>query len=127
MISEADLKRTIEDYLQLGQNQGRWVFLRLNAGDFIVQTHNHFGGRWGMASRRRIKGCPRGTADLEVIKGRFMEDGKRFGRPLIYFLELKSSKGKQTKEQQEFQKLVEMQGCSYFIIRSLEELVELIK
>ncbi len=58
-FSEAQLKKTVEDYLQYGANQGQWVFLRLNSGDFI-ETRGE--------TRRRIKGCPKGTADFLVIQ-----------------------------------------------------------
>ena len=44
----------------------------------------------------------------------------------LIFLELKGDKGKQRPEQKEFQKLVENQGASYFIIRSLEDLEEIL-
>ena len=57
-MSEADLKRTVEDYLQIGQNQGKWIFLRLNAGDFIEVRGN---------TRRRIKGCQRFSSLLSSL------------------------------------------------------------
>ena len=49
-ISEADLKRAVTDFLEIGQSQGRWVYLRLNTGDFIEVRGK---------TRRRVKGCPR--------------------------------------------------------------------
>lgn len=124
-MKEADLKRAVEDYLQYKQNAGELVFLRLNAGDFIEVRGN---------TRRRIKGCPKGTADFLVfMKSGEMVWGSRgttknplfqnLGRRLkLLFLELKSEKGTQSKEQKEFQEMVENQGASYFLIRSIEEM-----
>ena len=54
-IAESDLKYGVDEYLQYGKNAGRWLFFRLNAGDFIIQQGN---------SRRRIKGVPIGTAPI---------------------------------------------------------------
>ena len=63
---EKDLKRTVEDYLQYQQNQGKLVYLRLNAGDFIEVRGE---------TRRRVKGCPKGTADFLVLQNHvFYED-----------------------------------------------------
>ena len=105
--SEADLKRTVTDYLEYQQNAGKLLYFRLNAGDFIELRGN---------TRRRVKGCMAGTSDLEIIKD---------GKPI--FIELKSARGRQSPAQGSFQKLVESQGASYFIIRSIEELLEMFK
>uniref|UniRef100_A0A6H2A0C8 VRR-NUC domain-containing protein n=1 Tax=viral metagenome TaxID=1070528 RepID=A0A6H2A0C8_9ZZZZ len=104
-IKESNLKRQLEDYLQFQQNLGRLLFLRLNAGNFIELRGNN---------RRRIKGCPKGTADLLVLAG-----GK------VTFLELKSKRGKLTDAQVEFSRAAWEQGADYHIIRSLEEVREL--
>ena len=105
--SEADLKRTVTDYLEYQQNAGKLLYFRLNAGDFIELRGN---------TRRRVKGCMAGTSDLLVVK-----QGKAI------FLELKSDKGKQSPAQGAFQKLVQMQGTSYSIVRSLEELEKILR
>jgi len=116
-LKEADIKRAIDDFLQYGQNQGKWVFMRLNAGEFIEARGE---------TRRRIKGCPVGTADFEVIKD--PQSVNIFVRPFAFqvtraiFIEVKSLKGKQSKEQIAFQAMVEAQGAEYHIVRSVEEL-----
>lgn len=113
MMKEGELKLAIEEYLQYGQNQGKWMFLRLNAGDFIEVRGN---------TRRRIKGCPKGTADFFVLTS--FQCGLWIPRPM--FLELKSHTGKQTKEQKEFQEMVTVHCAGYYIIRSVEELMEIL-
>lgn len=112
-IREADVKRAVDDFLQYGQNQGKWVYLRLNSGDFIDVR----GG-----TRRRIKGCQKGTADFLVLtnNGRFDAWNKFYCIPI--FIEVKSPTGRQSKDQIVFQALVEAQGAEYHIIRSVEEL-----
>ena len=116
-------------YLDIGQNQGKWVYLRLNSGDFIEVRGK---------TRRRIKGCPKGTADFEVLRlatfqfSHAIRPGEDafttawFTYCKAVFLELKSTKGKQTKEQKDFQGMVEKQECQYFIIRSLDELIKVL-
>ena len=112
--SESDLKIAVSDYLEYGLNQGKWYFDRLNSGEVIVVAGE---------SRRRVKLCREGTADFLVIK-----PVKRSGVVIsqIIFLELKSGKGRSSPEQRAFKVLVESQGASYRIIKSLEELQEII-
>ena len=107
MTEEGTLKSTVENYLQVLENQGKLIFLRLNSGDFIEVRGN---------SRRRVKGCPAGTADFEIIVGE-----------CTIFLELKSKNGKQNKEQKLFERKVKSFGCEYHIIRSFEELENVLK
>ena len=126
-LTEGQLKRQVEDYLEFAQNQGKLVYLRLNAGDFIEVRGD---------TRRRIKGCQAGTADLMVIREIKLQLKKATRKfinelgfenvvtPEVIFLELKSAKGKQSDAQKEFQVLVEAQGCSYFLIRSIEKVME---
>ena len=104
--SEADLKRTVTDYLEYQQNAGKLLYFRLNAGDFIELRGN---------TRRRVKGCMAGTSDLEIIKD---------GKPI--FIELKSARGRISPTQNAFKILVEEQGASYSIVRSLEELEKIL-
>ena len=113
-ITEADLKRGVEDYLSIGQNQGKWIYLRLNSGDFIEVRGQ---------TRRRIRGCPKGTADFVVMKSCFENKNPWMPQTIVIFLELKSTKGKQTQEQRDFQKMAEAQGCEYYVIRSIDELI----
>lgn len=105
---EKDLKTAVEDYLQIKQNQGELYFDRLNSGDFIEVRGN---------TRRRIKGCRKGTADYFILRS----SGK-WGVPRLLFIELKGDKGRQSKEQKEFQHLIECQGAMYSVVKSVEDL-----
>ena len=106
-LTEAQIKRAVADFLEYGCNQGKWYSDRLQAGEFIEVRGK---------TRRRVKGCRAGTADFFVLKS---------GR--VIFLEIKSPKGKQRPEQATFQKLIESEDAYYFIIRSVEELAEILK
>lgn len=102
-MSEAALKRTVTDYLQYQMNLGELVFIRLNAGDFIEVRG---------ATRRRVKGAPKGCPDLLILKG---------GRTI--FVELKAVKGKVSLAQVEFAKAVTAQGAEWFEVRDFEGLL----
>jgi hypothetical protein len=108
-MKEADIKHAIAQYLQIGMNQGKWYSDRLNSGVAFVPC--------GVGSFRKIQLCREGTADFMVIEGL----NKYLKTSRVIFLEVKSETGKQSKVQKEFQKLVEAQGASYFIIRSVED------
>ena len=102
-LTEAQLKRQIEDYLDILQNQCKIVWLRLNAGD------NFRPGKEGKLYR--VKGCPKGTSDLCIIK-----DGKAI------FVELKSYKGKVTPEQYSFAERVQACGAQWYVVKLFQEL-----
>jgi len=123
-LSEAQVKRGVEDYLQYAMNQGKLWFCRLNAGDFIEVRGD---------TRRRIKGAPRGTADFIVIQGGQVHleyKGKQQGPTapvsFVTFIECKSTKGKLRKEQEEFAEQVRKLNCKYHIIRDADELPEVL-
>lgn len=103
-MKEADLKRQIEDWLTLQQNLGNLLWLRLNAGDFIEVRGE---------TRRRVKGCPKGTADLFILKS---------GLPPM-FIELKATGGRMSQEQRDFGAMVFKHGGFYCVMQSLDEVM----
>jgi len=117
-LSESDIKTAVVDYLDYHQNMGELIYLRLNAGDFIEVRGE---------TRRRIKGAPKGCADFVVIRKWYPVGAPNKAETLVTFFELKSTKGKTTKEQDEFAKLVRDIGCSYFVVRNLEKLEEILR
>lgn len=120
-LSEAQVKSGVEEYLQYAQNQGKLWYCRLNAGDFIEVRGE---------TRRRIRGAPAGTADYIVIQGgevqmvHLIQQRIHRTHPIAFvtFVECKSSKGKTTKEQEEFAEQVRRLNCKYFIVRDVDEL-----
>lgn len=71
------------------------------------------------ASRFKRQGVRPGVADLFLS----IPSGNHHG----LYIEVKSSKGKQTDNQKEFETIVEKHGYPYRVIRSLDSFIELIK
>ena len=126
-LSEAQVKQGCEEYLQYAMNQGKLWFSRMNAGSFIAGQ--------GTPSERMIKGAGKGTADLIVIQPgevhikHLIHDliGASHPITLVTFIECKSTKGKQSKEQKKFEELVTKLHCRYAIVRSVDDLQEVLK
>ena len=113
-LTEAEVKKGVEDYLQIAINQGRLWFERMNAGDFIEVRGD---------TRRRIKGARKGTADyIVILKGL----GPHSMMSFVIFIEVKSTKGKQKPEQKEFEEMITRFNCQYEIVRSVDELEQLL-
>ena len=118
-MSEADLKYAVEEWLQYKMNAGELYFDRLNSGSVLVKRGEKV---------YRVELCREGTADFFVIRARrYFANAPQIITPEIIFLELKSEKGKQRPEQGAFQRLVENCGAEYHIIRSIEELEEVLR
>jgi len=109
ILTEAELKRQIEDYLTYQMNSGKLYFDRLNSGEFIEVRGQ---------SRRRIRGCREGTADFFILTK--FQCGLWI--PRIIFIEVKSERGKLRPEQGAFKKLVGEQLAEYIVVRNLAEL-----
>lgn len=118
-MKEADLQRAVSDYLQYQMNLGKLYFDRLNSGSILTKRGKN---------TYRVSLCREGTADFMVVKG---WETDRFSISdlisEIIFLELKGTKGKQRPEQKEFQELVEAQGAEYYVVRSIEELEDILE
>ena len=117
---EGDIKRTVEDYLQFGMNQGKWYFDRLNSGSLIICNPDG-------SFRRKVRLCREGTADFIVIRKWWPPGAPNKWETLVIFLELKSAKGKLGKEQRCFKTLVEAQGALNVVIKSIEDLKEVLE
>ena len=125
-LSEAEVKNACEEYLQYAMNQGKLWFSRMNAGSFIAGQ--------GTPGERMIKGAGAGTADLIVIQAgsiqmfyRAISRGEPWPIAFVTFIECKSTKGKTTKEQDEFAEQARNQHCRYEIVRSVDDLMEVLK
>ena len=128
-ISEADVKRAVEDWLQYASNQGKLYFERLNAGEFIETRGD---------TRRRIKGAPKGAADFEVLQG-VSFSLTYAGMPLnhqppvipatrVTFIEVKKPKGgKQSDDQKVFEAKVRQFHARYFIVTSVDQMEEILR
>lgn len=101
---EKEAQKAILQYLEL-----RRVFhWRNNTGAMVLGE--------GTASRRFMKFGTTGSPDIFILK-----DGVLVG------LEVKSDTGKQSEAQIEFQKNMEKNGGKYYVVRAVDEVVELLK
>ncbi len=107
--SEGSLKKVVRDWLAIQRNQGKLLWFELNSGNFFVEG-------------RMIRGCEKGTADFLILRWYEPQGAPNKGECQVIFVELKSQKGKQSKEQKEFELSCKKQGAQYHIVRSLEEL-----
>jgi len=121
-VSESEVKYAVNEYLETIKAMGKLWFCRLNAGDFIEER----GG-----SRRRIKGAGKGTADFIVIQGGEVQMFHAIQKSIhaihpisfVTFIECKSSIGKESPEQKEFEELVTKLNCRYAIVRSVDDVI----
>ncbi len=123
-MKEADLKRTVQEYLQIKSNQGVIYADRLNSGTFVVDV--------GTRKERIIQGCKSGTADFYFIqRTAFVARGGKSYVTLPYcrvvYIECKGEGGKQSPEQQEFEQLVKAQGAEYHVVRDVDEVEQLVE
>lgn len=125
-MKEKDLKLAVSQYLEYLTNQGKIYADRLNSGAVYVKRG---------AKTYRVELCREGTADFMVIKKarqfiRWIDACTYEKEVLVYcrviFLELKGDKGKTSPSQNAFKILVEKQGAEYFVIRSVEEVMEIL-
>lgn len=86
--------------------------------------------------RLEAEGAVTGAADLMLIKARTIAVFDRLTADTILgttthyhgcFFELKTSTGKQSPQQKEFQKQVEAQGYEYVIIKDIESFIKKVK
>ena len=71
--------------------------------------------RYAFIAHHKRMGYVKGQPDMIAMK-----DGK------VYCLELKSQKGKQSKEQKEYQKLCMENNIPYVVVRDVEDLIKAI-
>lgn len=119
-LTEAQVKKAVEQYLIIGRNQGRWIFLRNQCGSLLVPRGPVL---------NKIQFCEAGTADYVVLQGfskawmaANTKAGAIFVGTHVTFLEIKSTIGKQKPEQVEFEKKAKQQNCRYFVIRDAGQL-----
>jgi len=112
-LSEANVKNAIQTYLQLGVNQGKWEFIRIQSGNIFLKGGN---------KTYKIQLAETGYPDFVVFKSRL----SKIRKSLVYFLEVKSTKGQITEEQIKMHKRLQAQGCYADVVRSVDEVMEIL-
>lgn len=77
-----------------------------------IKTMGTWDGKLGIY--RQSPYTLRGTSDLLILYQ---------AQPI--FIELKTTKGKQSADQKLFQKMIENEGCEYHVVRKVEDLMSL--
>lgn len=109
-MKESDIQSSIIDYLQFMENKGVLFFQRTNNIP-VSQIRN--GKR---VFRSMAKGQKKGFPDITmVINGLFIA------------LEVKMPKKYQSKDQKAMQAKIELAGGKYFVVRSVDEVIRIVK
>lgn len=109
---EADLQIQVADLLRLHEKSRHFIFFSIP--NELLGSARSNGGLGRMARFKRM-GLRSGVADLIII---------RFG---AYFLELKTSRGKQSESQKQFQADVIDAGAEYAIAHNIDEAIGALK
>ena len=116
-IKENDIQRTIKNYLQVRENQGKLMFIRNNSGAMPIKGQN--------GKMRYIKFGKKGSADILVFVPLFSTHSIKALEAIA--IEIKSETGRQSEDQVEWQKDWEKLGGVYYIVRSVEEVMKIIE
>ena len=121
-ITESDIIRAVNDYLQIQRNQKKLMFIRNNSGAIPIVD--------GTNKRRYIRFGDKGSPDFLVWLPFDNEKECEF-IPMHKWIrgiaiEAKSDIGKQSIDQIEWQADFEKLGGEYYIIRNIEELIKII-
>lgn len=104
---ESEIQSGIIDFLSILEEQGKLFFQRTNN----TTVYDPAGKRFRSLSKGQKKGFP----DILVLK-----KGKAIG------IEIKTSIGKQSKEQKAIEERFKKNGAEYYIVRSLDDVKEVI-
>ena len=110
-----EMAKNEEHYLQVSMiNWFRFQYPKLKLSLFAVPN----GGHRHIATAKKLKaeGVISGVSDLIF-----------FHQSKAYFIEVKTLKGKQQASQKDFQKHIEKQGAKYYVVRSLDEFIDVIQ
>ncbi len=114
-MSEADILRDCLEYLHYQRNMEKLFYMRVNSGMAF------FGGG---KKKYAIKLAPEGTADILIIRWWYPQGAPNKGETDVIWIEIKDATGKQSEAQKTFEDEVKAQGCEYYVVRSLDDLIE---
>lgn len=121
-ISEAQLQSAIIDYLQVLENQGKLMFERTNNTPIYDPTNRGF--------RVMPKGSKLGSSDIKILlkgipiyievkqPGKYKRNGKVHKKGDYKYI--------QSEHQVKYQKLVEKNNGFYYVVRSVDEVLEIL-
>ena len=114
-VRERDVLKAIKDILDYMANQGRLMYIRIQAGGYPT------------ADGSFIKMAKAGAPDILVFKKASEGNGnKRLYYMRTIALEAKATRGHQSEEQKEWQQKFEELGGEYYVIRSVDEVLRIL-
>ena len=118
--TESDTLKTITDYLEVLQAQGKLLYIRHNP---ISPTAKEA----GKVIWRKIRESQLGAADLIVFRRRVFTGLYFADYCEVFCIEVKSPTGKLSKAQDHWAEKAVAQGCRYIVARSLEDVTSNLK
>uniref|UniRef100_A0A6H1ZUM5 Putative VRR-NUC domain-containing protein n=1 Tax=viral metagenome TaxID=1070528 RepID=A0A6H1ZUM5_9ZZZZ len=115
-ITEADVIRVINDYLQIQRNQGKLMFIRNNSGAMPITD--------GKNKRRYIRFGGKGSPDFFVFETLWLTQSMKAVE--VIAIEAKSETGKLSTDQLKWKADFLKLGGVYYVVRCLEDLVKII-
>lgn len=106
-MKESEIQSGIINYLEILEKMGKLTFQRINNTPIYDPRSQRF--------RSMAKGTKKGFPDILVLIS-----GKAIG------FEVKTVTGRQSKEQKEIENKFKQHGHEYFVVRSLEEVIEIL-
>jgi len=113
-MSESDILRGCQELLDYLRNQGKLFYCRMNSGMALMGSGK---------KKYAVKLSPEGTADLLIIRWWYPQGAPNKGETIVTWIETKDEKGVQSEAQKLFEQEVKEQGCQYYIVRSLDEMI----
>lgn len=110
ILKECDIQIQIVEYLRLIKGI---IFFSVPNESFAPKKGKLTGAQLGRMSRMKRMGLKAGVSDLVICKV-----GK------VFFLEVKTEKGKLSENQKSFREEAVFSRCPYAIVRSLEGAIE---
>lgn len=107
-MKESEIQSGIIDFLTVLEGQGKLFFQRTNN----TTVYDPVGKRFRSLSKGQKKGFP----DILILKS-----GRTIG------IEVKTSTGRQSKEQKLIEQNFIEQGMEYYVVRSIEDVIKVLK
>lgn len=118
-LTEADIIRAIGDYLQYQRNSGKLMYIRNNTGAIPIPA--------GENKRRYVRFGDKGSPDFLVWKPVIVPFIPERLRPRAIAIEAKSEKNKQSADQLKWQADFTKLGGEYYVVRSVDRVMEILK
>lgn len=119
-MKEKQIQNQILNYLKLLENQGKCWAVRTQSGKVPILRRN--GSKGWMTTGRR--GCPDIVCCFKFLVKDETWIGMEYWQSRFVAIEVKSDKGKQSRDQKETEELIKKLGGIYLVARSVDDLIK---